>query len=326
MKIIGNEVVNMPWEEKPKDCEQVFWRSDKNPILTKKDVPYANSIMNSAVVPFEGGFAGVFRVDDTTRWPNMYAGFSEDGVKWDIEKTPIQWIKTNPEINDFEYGYDPRVCKIDDTYYITWCNNHEGPTIGMAYTYDFKEFHQMENAFLPENRNGVLFPRKIDGKYMMLSRPIGYERERNIFISQSPDLEYWGRHRLALKPASNWDNVKIGAGPTPIETDEGWLIIYHGVVKSCNGSIYCIGSAILDLEKPWIVKYRADRFVMSPEEMYERVGDVGNVIFPCALLVDAPTGRVTMYYGCADTVVGMAFTYVDDLIAFTKEHDIINRI
>ena len=321
--INGIEIKNMPWEERPKDCTEVFWRSKLNPILTKKDVPLANSIMNSSVVPFEDGFAGVFRVDDTTRWPNMYAGFSKDGINWNINKTPIKWIKDNDEIQDFFYGYDPRVCKIGDKYHIVWCNECSGDcTIGMGYTYDFKDFHQSENAFLPSNRNGVLFPRKINGEYYMFSRPI----EHNcIWISRSSDLEYWGKHRLVMKPVANWESVKVGGGPTPIETDEGWLVIYHGVLKSCNGLHYCIGSAILDIDKPYIVKHRVDRYIMGPETDYERVGDVGNVVFPCSCLVDAPTGRITMYYGCADTVVGVAYTTVDDLVKFTKEHDLIGR-
>lgn len=324
-RIIGENIKNIPWEDKPDDCTEVFWRSKLNPILTKKAVKYANSIMNSAVVTYNGGFAGIFRIDDTTRWPNMYVGFSKDGVKWEINNSPIVWTKTNDEIEDFVYGYDPRVCKIDNKYIITWCNEYHGPTIGMAYTYDFKEFYQIENAYMPQNRNGVMFPRKINGRYMMLSRPTHGDNIGNMFLSQSPDLQFWGKHRFVMEPTGNWESNKLGAGPIPIETDEGWLIIYHGVLKSCNGLMYCIGTAILDLEKPWIVKHRTDRYIMGPEEMYERVGDVGNVVFPCAALVDAQSGKLAMYYGCADTVVGLAFSYVEDLISFTKEHDIMKK-
>ena len=322
MKIIGEELKNLPWEECPEGCNDVFWRSKKNPILTKKCVPYANSIFNSAVVPFGSGFAGIFRVDDTTRWPNMYVGFSDDGVNWKINNEPIKWTKTKDDIGEFFYGYDPRVCKIDDKYCITWCNDYNGPTIGTGYTYDFVTFYQTENAFLPQNRNGVLFPRKIGNMYYMMNRPIYGDNVGEMFISQSPDLEFWGRHRLLMKPKNLWESNKLGAGPTPIETDEGWVVIYHGVLKSCNGLMYSIGCAILDLDDPIKVKYRTDRYIMGPDEIYERVGDVGNVVFPCSVLTDSKTGRITMYYGCADTVVGMAYTTIERLVEFTKKHTI----
>lgn len=329
MKIKGNEIPNLPWEEKPLDCKDVFWRSKKNPIITKDNVEGASTVLNSAAVEFEGGFVGVFRVDDRAFTSRLHVGHSRDGLSWDISADPITFVRVNEEINEFAHGYDPRVCKIDDKYVITWCNQFSAapvtnwaPTIGCAYTYDFKTFYQWENAFLPENRNGVMFPRKIAGRYVMLSRPIRGGNVGDIYLSQSPDMEFWGRHRFVMAPHSNWESNKIGAGPVPIETDEGWLFIYHGVIRSCNGLRYYIGAAVLDLEKPWIVRHRAGRYVMGPETEYERVGDVDNVVFPCAALTDAKTGRIAMYYGCADTVVGVAYTYAQDLMNFIKKYDI----
>lgn len=285
-------------------------------------MPCSNSIFNSAVVPFGDGFAGVFRVDDKARSMRLHAGRSKDGVNWEIEHEPIQFISDDPEIGNFVYGYDPRVCKIEDRYYVTWCNGYHGPTIGMAYTYDFKEFYQMENAFLPYNRNGVLFPRKIRGKYMMLSRPsdTGHTPFGDIFVSESPDLVYWGRHRHVMRPNGGWQATKIGAGPIPIETTEGWLMIYHGVLTSCNGFVYSVGAALLDLDEPWKVMYRTEPYILSPQKLYECVGDVPNVVFPCAALVDAETGRLAMYYGGADTVTCLAFAKVDELVDFIKSN------
>lgn len=215
---------------------------------------------------------------------------------------------------------------MEDRYYITWCNGYHGPTIGMAYTFDFKEFVQLENAFLPFNRNGVLFPRKIGENYMMMSRPSdnGHTPFGDIFVSQSKDLEFWGKHRYmmgAIKgDLSAWQSTKIGPGPIPIETDEGWLLIYHGVITTCNGFVYRMGTALLDINEPWKVLYRSRDYLLAPHEYYECVGDVPNVVFPCAALTDADTGRIAIYYGCADTVTGVAFTTVDELIAFTKEN------
>src|SRR5512142_68663 len=109
-----------------------------------------------------------------------------------------------------------------------------------------------------------------------------------------------------------WQSTKIGAGPVPIETPEGWLLFYHGVLTSCNGFEYAFGAALLDLDQPWKVMYRTAPYLLAPRELYERVGDTPNVCFPCAALADAPTGRLTLYYGAADTVTCLAFAQVDE--------------
>lgn len=324
-RIIGEELKNLPWMDKPEDCTAPVWRYDRNPIIPRDPFPTANSVFNSAVVPFGDGFAGVFRVDDTSRRMTLHRGFSQDGIHWDIEDRELEMQCDDPDIAEFIYGYDPRVCFIEDRYYVTWCNCYVGPTIGVAYTYDFETFYKLENAFLPFNRNGVLFPRKIGGNFMMLSRPSdnGHTPFGDIFLSQSPDMCFWGKHRHVMRPVSSWESTKIGAGPVPVETDEGWLLIYHGVLTSCNGYVYSMGAALLDIDEPWHVKHRTRPYLMNPRESYECVGDVPNVVFPCAMLTDAPTGRMTIYYGCADTVVGMAFTQVDELVRFIKENDVM---
>ncbi len=329
MKVIGEALPNMPWEEMPeklKSSDVPFWRYSGNPIIKRDQIPTSNSIFNSAVVPFEGKYAGVFRCDSKALSMNIFAGFSDDAINWNINHEPITFVGADPEVLNYEYRYDPRVCFIEDRYYITWCNGYHGPTIGVAYTYDFKTFTQLENAFLPFNRNGVMFPRKIDGKFCMLSRPSdnGHTPFGDIFVSFSPDMEHWGKHRHVFSTVrsndSAWQSTKVGAGPIPIETDEGWLLLYHGVLTSCNGYVYRIGAAILDLEEPWKVKYRSAFYLMGPEESYELTGDVPNVTFPCAALCDAPSGRIAMYYGCADTVTGIAFSTVDRIVDYVKKH------
>ena len=232
-KIIGKELSNIPWQEKPENYPRPVWRYSENPIIDRYAIPTSNSIFNSAVVPFGDGFAGVFRCDSFGVSMDIYAGFSKDAIHWEINHEPITFVGEDEEILKRQYRYDPRVCFIEDRYYITWCNGYHGPTIGIAYTFDFKTFVQLENAFLPYNRNGVLFPKKIGGKYAMLSRPsdTGHTAFGDIFYSQSPDLEYWGHHRFVMGTfggdASAWQATKIGPGPVPIETDEGWLLIYH---------------------------------------------------------------------------------------------------
>lgn len=320
--VIGEAVPNIPWEDKPAGCKTVVWRSEQNPIIPRDLIPTSNSIFNSAVVPFEGEYAGVFRCDNTARQMQLHSGRSKDGINWEIEPERIQFICDDPEVGHFVYGYDPRVCWIEDRYYVMWCNGYHGPTIGIGYTYDFKEFHQLENAFLPFNRNGVPFPRKINGNYAMLNRPSdnGHTPFGDIFYSESPDMCYWGRHRHVMSTAGGWESTKIGAGPIPIETTEGWLMIYHGVLTSCNGFVYSFGAALLDIDQPWKVLYRAKPYILSPQKLYECVGDVPNVAFPCAAVCDAPTGRLAIYYGGADTVVCLAFTQIDELIGFIKKN------
>lgn len=324
VKIYGEPLPNIPWEDRPEGCKDVVWRSGKNPIIPRDATPTSNSIFNSAVVPFEDGFAGVFRVDNTAREMRIHAGRSKDGINWEIEPEPIPFKYEDEEVGRSDYKYDPRVVKIEDKYYITWCNGYHGPTIGVGFTTDFKDFYQLENAFLPFNRNGVLFPRKINGKYVMLSRPSdnGHTPFGDIFLSESPDMIHWGKHRHVMSTTDGWQSTKIGAGPVPIETSEGWLLIYHGVLTSCNGFVYSMGAALLDLEEPWKVLYRTKPYLLSPQKQYECIGDVPNVVFPCAALSDAETGRIAIYYGGADTVTNLAFTEVDELISFIKENSL----
>jgi len=320
IQAVGPALPNIPWEDRPPGCSDVVWRYSRNPIITRDAVSGANSIFNSAVVPFNGAFAGVFRCDTTARDMQIHAGFSDDGIRWRIEPQRIQFVCDDPEIGQFVYGYDPRVCWIEDRYWVTWCNGYYGPTIGVAYTYDFRTFYQLENAFLPYNRNGVLFPRRINGKYAMLSRPSdrGHTPFGDIFYSESPDMIHWGRHRFVMAPVDGWQSTKVGAGPTPIETPEGWLLIYHGVLTSCNGFVYSFGAALLDLDRPWKVIYRTRPYLLNPREYYECVGDVPNVVFPCAALVDPPTGRMAIYYGGADTVTCLAFAYLHEVVEFVR--------
>lgn len=322
--LIGPALPNIPWEEKLAGCHDILWRSQRNPIIPRDLIPSSNSIFNSAVVPYQDGFAGVFRCDDKRRVMQMHRGKSPDGINWTINNERIQFMPDNPtvkEINNFEFGYDPRVCWLEDRYYVTWCNGyHNYPTIGVGYTYNFETFYQLENAYVPFNRNGVLFPRRINGKYAMLNRPSDNSHTPfgDIFYSESPDMTHWGCHRFVMGRTEGWQSTKIGAGPTPIETTAGWLLIYHGVLTSCNGFVYSMGAALLDLDQPWKVMYRTEPYLLSPQKLYECVGDVPNVAFPCAALADAATGRLAVYYGGADTVTCLAFAYVDELIDFIK--------
>ncbi len=163
---------------------------------------------------------------------------------------------------------------------------------------------------------------------MLLSRPSdsGHTPFGDIYLSESPDLVYWGKHRHVMgKSEKWWEAVKIGAGAAPIETSEGWLLFYHGVTGTCNGLVYSIGGAILDRDEPSKVLYRCRTFLLTPEEWYEERGFVPNVCFPCATIHDAETGRIAIYYGCADSYVSLAFTELDLIIDYIKENSVIRE-
>ena len=329
IKIInGQSLPNIPWQERPADLEEgaVLWRYTENPVMGRNPTPEIARIFNSAVVPWEDGYIAVLRGEQVNGIPYVYLGHSKDGIHWDVEREKVPFVDDNGNPKMPHYAYDPRLVKVDDTYYIIWCTDFYGAAIGMAKTKDFKTFTRIENPFIPFNRNAVLFPRKINGMYTLLSRPSdsGHTPFGDIFLSQSPDMEFWGRHRHVMSKGSNWwESVKIGGGAAPIETSEGWLLFYHGVLRSCNGYVYAFGSALLDRDEPWKVLARSGPYLISPRESYECMGDVPNVTFPCASLHDPATGRVAIYYGCADTVTGLAFGYIPEIIEFTKKNSIL---
>ncbi len=207
----NNSLSNIPWQERPLGSSDVVWRYEANPIIPRNLIPSSNSIFNSAVVPFKGKFAGVFRCDNKRRDMNVHRGFSEDGIQWKLDNDPIEWEYNDPELSHFQYRYDPRVLWLEDRYYVTWCNGYHGPTIGIGYTFDFEKFTFLENTLLPFNRNGVLFPRKINGKYFMLSRP--------------SDNSHTPFGDIYLKSKPRFDSLGM---PSLCDGDKGWMAKHEG--------------------------------------------------------------------------------------------------
>lgn len=325
VKMLTADLPNIPWQERPADYVGPVWRYTENPIIDRNPFPGVARIFNSAVVPYQGEFIGVFRAEQIDGIPHLYLGHSKDGIHWTYDQEKIKLINEKGELYMPRYAYDPRLIKVEDTYYIIWCTDFYGAALGIAKTTDFKTFVRLENPFLPFNRNGVLFPRKINGNFALLSRPSdsGHTPFGDVFLSESPDLIYWGKHRHVMARGYRqwWQSVKIGGGAAPIETSEGWLMFYHGVTGTCNGFVYSMGACIMDIDNPAIVKYRCNNFILTPETWYEERGFVPNVVFPCAALTDAKTGRIAIYYGAADSYVGMAFTTVDTIINYIKENN-----
>ena len=284
LKMIAPEVPNVPWQERPEGILNApVWRYTENPIIGRNPIRGVSRIFNSAVMPYKDEFIGVFRGEQNDGIPHIYLGRSKDAIHWDFDEEKIPFVDEDGNPAMPVYAYDPRLVKVEDTYYIIWCQDFYGASIGLAKTTDFKTFTRLESPFIPFNRNAVLFPRKIGGKFMMLSRPSdsGHTPFGDIFVSESPDMTYWGKHRHVMSRGNNWcEALKIGGGAAPIETSEGWLLFYHGVCLTCNGYVYSIGGAILDSDNPSIVKYRCKNILLTPEEWYEERGFVPNVCFP----------------------------------------------
>lgn len=322
VKVLGDHLPNIPWQNKPEGAVGPVWRHSANPVISRNPAKGIARIFNSAVAWYNDRFVGVFRAETINGRPHLHLGWSKDGYEWSIEDERIPFVDEAGQPFQPNYAYDPRLVKVEDTYYIIWCTDFYGASIGVATTQDFQSFVRLENPFLPFNRNGVLFPRKLNGNFVMLSRPSdsGHTPFGDVFLSESPDLVYWGKHRHVMTKGGEgwWQSVKIGGGPAPIETSEGWLMFYHGVTGTCNGLVYSMGAVILDKDEPSRVKYRSSTYVLTPEEWYEERGFVPNVVFPCAALADAESGRIAIYYGAADTYVGLAYTTVQEIVDYVK--------
>jgi len=322
--IIGDALPNLPWEDKPKGYDGVMWRYSNNPLIGWNPTPSTARIYNSAVLPFDGAFVGVFRADHKNGRANIHFGRSRDGIHFDIDDDIIPWVDANGKPDPISYGYDPRFVKIDDTYYVVWCDDMKGASIGMGMTKDFKTWTRLPNPLMPFNRNGVLFPRKINGNYILFSRPSdsAHTPFGDIYMSESPDLIYWGKHRWVMGKGGQgwWQGTKIGGGPVPIETKEGWLMFYHGVSGTCNGFVYSFSAVLLGIDDPGKVLLRARDYMLTPEKEYETTGFVPNVTFPCANIYDADSGRIAIYYGAADTYTALAFCQVDEVLDYLKKN------
>ena len=322
--IIGDALPNLPWEDKPKGSDAVLWRSGKNPLIGWNPTPSTARIYNSAVLHYNGEFVGVFRADHKNGRANIHFGRSKDGYRFEIDDNVIPWVDENGKPFPVSYAYDPRFLKIDDTYYVVWCDDMKGASIGMGRTKDFKTWIRMPNPLMPFNRNGVLFPRKVNGNYILLSRPSdsAHTPFGDIYMSESPDLIYWGKHRWVMGKGGQgwWQGTKIGGGPVPIETTKGWLLFYHGVSNTCNGFVYSFGAVLLDIDNPSKVLLRTRDYLLTPEKEYETTGFVPNVVFPCANIFCAEKGKISIYYGAADTYTAMAHCQVDELLDYMEKN------
>ncbi|MCS6815867.1 MAG: glycosidase [Blastocatellia bacterium] len=305
---------------------ELLRRYEGNPILTTADWPYpANSVFNAGATLLPNGETLLLvRVEDRRGISHLTVARSQDGItNWQIDPQPT--FPPDPERYPEEiWGIeDPRITWIEELerYAITYTAfSTSGPLVSLALTRDFRVFERRGVIMPPEDKDAALFPRRFRGRWALIHRPIStYPTSRaNIWISFSPDLKHWGDHTVLLEARQGawWDANKIGLSPPPIETPEGWLIIYHGVRMTPAGCLYRLGLALLDLEDPRRVIRRSDEWIFGPDAPYERVGDVADVVFPCGAILDPKTGELRLYYGAADTSIALAIGQVREMLAW----------
>ena len=298
---------------------ELIRRYEGNPIIKPEQISNCSAVCNSGFIEHNGETVGILRAEQMSGLQSMRLCRSKDGIHFEVDPEPILVPPTEEMRTYLEANYDPRITKIDGTYYITFAaENRWGCQIGLARTCDFKKFEILDAIAEPDNRNIVLFPRKIKGAYWRMDRPFS-GMQGGVWVSQSPDLIHWGRHRNIMESRRfHWDRGKIGPGAVPIETKEGWLCLYHGTTPSCNGLMYRVGVVLLDLEDPTKVIARPSGVLLTPYTLYEQVGNVPNVCFPCAAL-PKPDGTLWIYYGGADTVLCLAFAKVNELLEWCRK-------
>lgn len=319
----------MSHKQTPPDPTQLFTRYAGNPILTAENWPYpANAVFNAGAVRTAGQTMLLVRVEDYQGMSHLAVARSADGLNnWQIDSSPT-FVPDPDNYPEELWGIeDPRVVYAPDLqrFVITYTSySLNGPLVSLALTDDFNQFYRL-GAILPvENKDAAVFPRKIYGKWWLIHRAVPRmpEMPAHIWLASSPDLQHWGNHRILLQARSGgwWDANKIGLGPPPIQTQEGWLILYHGVRMTVSGALYRTGLALLDLEDPTKVIRRSKQWVFGSKEPYERIGDVKDANFPCGAVVDEQSGDFFLYYGAADTSVAVATARLQDLLDFLK-HD-----
>ena len=291
----------------------LFRRHKGNPILTAADWPYpANSVFNpGATLLPDGTTLLLCRVEDRRGQSHLCAARSANGVdNWQIDREAT--LLPDPKhVPEELWGIeDPRITYVRELkkYAIVYtAYSRAGPGVALALTEDFHRFERYGMIMSPEDKDAALLPHRVGGYWALIHRPVSYFGA-HMWISYSPDLRHWGSHRLMLEARRGgwWDANKIGLSPPPIETPQGWLVIYHGVRHTASGSIYRLGLALFDLDSPERCLMRGEEWVFGPEEAYEQRGDVDNVVFPCGTTVAPDGDTLHMYYGAADSSIALA--------------------
>lgn len=317
-------------------------RHPKNPILTRHDVPPippqlvdVTSVFNPGAIRFKDKYLLMLRVQARSRQTYMVMAESLDGVNFTVENRLVDFKGIENIQDTIFHIYDARISCIEGVYYIMFAMDMEGSCqLGLGKTIDFESFEFLGIVSDEDIRNGVLFPEKIAGRYLRMDRPNkarhsnGTTSGSTIWLSESDDLLKWKPVAPLIEGRFHYWDEFIGSGPPPVKTREGWLHVYHGVAGHFgSANIYQGGVILLDLHDPTKVLARSWNNILEPRELWEYVGQVPNVVFPSGMIVkefDAegfakPESEVFVYYGAADTVVGLAVTTIAELLALTRQ-------
>ncbi len=310
------------------DEKYIVHRYENNPILTKNDFPYDTvAVFNPGVVKQGSKYMMICRCEDSSFNRYMWVAESYDGIKFTPRLHPLEMPKGDMIFDEYVHAtksyWDPRITYLEGKYYIVHAadvTNGASCQLGLfEIDENFEKLVWRGLISEPDNRNGVLFPEKINGKYYRLDRPNdngGFD----IWCCSSPDLIHWGNPRRVLaKERLGWGEKKIGPGAVPIKTEAGWLCIIHGVRRQCTDEVYSLGVMLLDLEDPTkLIGYSA-RAILAPEMPYELLGQSMNVVFTNGAVAE-DDGTVKIYYGGADQVICLAIANINDLIESCKPH------
>lgn len=305
----------------------LFRRHPTNPILTAEMWPYpAHTVFNAgATLLADGTTLLLCRVEDRRGHSHFCAARSINGVDgWMIDREPT--LRPSPSTHPEElWGIeDPRITWVEELgkFAVAYTAfGKSGPAVALALTEDFRTFERRGVVMQPDDKDAALLPRRVDGSFALIHRPVT-DSGAHIWVSLSPDLTNWGTHRplLLARKGSWWDANKVGLSPPPIETPEGWLVLYHGVRHTASGSLYRLGVALFELERFDRCIARGDSWIFGPETPYEREGDVPNVVFPCGLTVGKDGDTIHLYYGAADTSIGLATGSVRELLTWVRKN------
>ncbi|MEN6373021.1 MAG: glycosidase [Armatimonadota bacterium] len=305
-------------------ADHLFKRYKDNPIITNGDMPYiCGAVFNAGATIFEDETLLLLRVEDLEGISHLTVARSRDGFTgWRIEKDPLMYPCMDNGPYEVYGCEDPRLTYLDDLkkWVIAYtAYSPFGAGVALALTDDFKRVDRLGLVLAPNNKDAAVFPRKINGRYWMLHRPVAGDIE-HIWLTESEDLVHWGHPWCVImeRDGPRWDACKIGANTVPIETPEGWLILYHGVKMFAAGPTYRMGMALLDLEDPRRLIARLPFWVLGPSEYYETSGAVPNIVFSCG---HTQTGnRINLYYGAADCRLCVATASVNELIDELKKY------
>ncbi len=305
---------------------ELFTRHANNPILSAADWPYVvNSVFNpGATLLPDGTTLLLCRVEDRRGHSHLCAARSANGVDhWKIDPKPTMLADPANFPEELWGIEDPRITFVPelDQYAIVYTAfSRDGPGVALALTPDFVHFERLGVVMSPEDKDAALLPRRVGGQWALIHRPVSAPRA-HMWISYSSDLRQWGNHKLLMEARRGawWDANKIGLSPPPIETPQGWLMIYHGVRQTAAGCIYRLGLALFDLEAPERCIRRGDEWIFGPDASYEQNGDVGNVVFPCGYTIAPDGDTVRLYYGAADTSIALATGSVRQMLEWLQE-------